>query len=449
MKTWMRACLLTAATASALTVCASAAHFTNRADDLYDMGLFAGSELGYELDRAPERAEAAVMLVRLLGAEAEAKAANLACPFTDVPDWAAPYIGWLYQEGLTSGATATTFEPYGACSSQMYATFLLRALGYSDANGDFTYADALDFATQKQVVDLVNYNPDAFLRDNMVAMSYTALAQHPKNSTDTLLATLVEAGAIDADKAADTLSFFDLFAQTEAILLTAQQPTTMHTVGTMQMHMGEMGSITAITDSTVSSLPQADNMNASQIFMQATTQQTLTAPSLPEPQTTIQQMAAYYADGMYYISSPDVNVKMPMDFNAVMGANATQTTPICFYDAITVLDSNTYTLVFDIGAYDAAMQSLLGNLIDLPESTSDAQTVVHTMETTITKHANGNLHTTVTYAEMAVVTPYATMEITTENSSEILVLGDGVTITAPTNLDSYVSMEEYSATQAQ
>ena len=38
----------------------------------------------------------------------------------------------------------------------MYTTFLLRALGYSDAKGDFTYAKALDFGEQVGLVDDIN-----------------------------------------------------------------------------------------------------------------------------------------------------------------------------------------------------------------------------------------------------------------------------------------------------
>ena len=55
------------------------------------------------LDRFAERVEGAAMLVRLLGAEEYALAFKPNHPFTDVPDWAAPYIGYLYQNSLTNG----------------------------------------------------------------------------------------------------------------------------------------------------------------------------------------------------------------------------------------------------------------------------------------------------------------------------------------------------------
>jgi len=45
--------------------------YTKEADLLNSLGLFNGTQNGYELNRVPTRVEAAAMLVRLLGAEDE------------------------------------------------------------------------------------------------------------------------------------------------------------------------------------------------------------------------------------------------------------------------------------------------------------------------------------------------------------------------------------------
>ena len=138
MKSKFRIALVAAVAAAGLMATAGAANFDHCADQLKDLGLFQGTEQGYELDRAPTRAEAATMLVRLLGKEDEAKALDYAAPFTDLAGWEKPYVQYLYENGLTTGVTETTFKPDQGCSAQMYTTFLLRALGYSDAaNGDF------------------------------------------------------------------------------------------------------------------------------------------------------------------------------------------------------------------------------------------------------------------------------------------------------------------------
>ena len=54
---------------SMLAIGAQAANFESVADQLNTLGVFQGTATGYQLDRAPTRAEAATMLVRLLGKE--------------------------------------------------------------------------------------------------------------------------------------------------------------------------------------------------------------------------------------------------------------------------------------------------------------------------------------------------------------------------------------------
>ena len=106
----------------ALTVAASASDFDAAAKDLSAIGVFRGTEAGFELDRAPTRSEAAIMLVRLYGAEEQAaadyEAGTISHPFTDVSDFTAPYVAWLYTNGLTNGTSATTFGSAAPCSAQ-------------------------------------------------------------------------------------------------------------------------------------------------------------------------------------------------------------------------------------------------------------------------------------------------------------------------------------------
>jgi len=54
-----------------------------------------------------------------------------AAPFADVPAGAyyTDAVLWAYQNNITSGATATTFEPYSPCTRGQVATFLWRAQG--------------------------------------------------------------------------------------------------------------------------------------------------------------------------------------------------------------------------------------------------------------------------------------------------------------------------------
>ena len=212
MNKWLRAVCVGAAAAAMLTASAFAANYTNCADSLHEMGLFQGTQNGYDLDRTPTRAEAAVMLVRLLGKEAEAKALTYTAPFTDLKGWEKPYVQYLYSNGLANGTNRTTFNPTGKCTAQMYAVFLLRALGYSDT-ADFSYANAIETAREQGISDTGIINVQNFLRDDAAAASYTVLSVSPKNSEGTLLDQLVSENAITEADAKRYQSLFSSYAQ--------------------------------------------------------------------------------------------------------------------------------------------------------------------------------------------------------------------------------------------
>lgn len=212
MNKWLRAVCVGAAAAAMLTASAFAANYTNCADSLHEMGLFQGTQNGYDLDRTPTRAEASVMLVRLLGKEAEAKALTYTAPFTDLKGWEKPYVQYLYSNGLANGTNRTTFHPTGKCTAQMYAVFLLRALGYSDT-ADFSYANAIETAREQGIYDTGIINVQNFLRDDAAAASYTALSVSPKNSKGTLLDQLVGENAITEADAKRYQSLFSSYAQ--------------------------------------------------------------------------------------------------------------------------------------------------------------------------------------------------------------------------------------------
>lgn len=212
MNKWLRAVCVSAAAAAMLTASAFAANYTNCADSLHEMGLFQGTQNGYDLDRTPTRAEASVMLVRLLGKEAEAKTLTYTAPFTDLKGWEKPYVQYLYSNGLANGTNRTTFHPTGKCTAQMYATFLLRALGYSDT-ADFSYANAIETAREQGIYDTGIINTQNFLRDDAAAASYTALSVSPKNSEGTLLDQLVSENAITEANAKSYQNLFSTYAQ--------------------------------------------------------------------------------------------------------------------------------------------------------------------------------------------------------------------------------------------
>lgn len=177
--------------------------YKDEADALKALGLFAGTDKGYELDRAPTRTEALVMLIRLLGKEAEAKVCKYKHPFTDVPDWADRYVAWAYAKGLTKGKTETLFDSKSGASARMFLTFVLRALGYDDASGDFTYEKAADKAAEIGLIAKGEYKSasSGFLRDDCVYICFKALTRTLKSGGITLAEKLVSSGAIKKETA--------------------------------------------------------------------------------------------------------------------------------------------------------------------------------------------------------------------------------------------------------
>ena len=174
-----------------------------KADALHDLGLFNGKGLpdgttDYALGDTATRSEAAAMLIRLLGqarkAEAQFAAGALPDPFTDVPPWARASVAWLYDNNYVNGIGGSLYGGGGdhTVTAQQFAAMILRSLGYREAEGDFTYAGALDFAVGTGLLTAAQRSAweSDFRREGMVEMCYNALYCNMRRSSLTLLDTL-------------------------------------------------------------------------------------------------------------------------------------------------------------------------------------------------------------------------------------------------------------------
>lgn len=157
------------------------------ADALNTLGFFNGTGNGYELSRTPTRAEALVMVIRLLGEEKNALAEKNTHPFTDAA-WADAYIGYAYKNNLVKGMSEDEFGTALPMTGKQFATLLMRAIGYSDdVGGQFTYDGAYAFALHKFALDA-----DAeFTRGTLAKMSYAALNTPLAFSEKTLAQSLM------------------------------------------------------------------------------------------------------------------------------------------------------------------------------------------------------------------------------------------------------------------
>ena len=297
--------LVVAIMAASLIFTVSAANYEHIADDLHALGLFRGTDNGYELDRAPNRGEGLVMLIRLLGLETDALACESESPFTDVPGWLAPYVAYAYENGLTNGTTATTYSPGSLCNAQMYVTFILRALGYSDSeDGDFTYAGALDFGKAVGIIDEGLANGD-FLRDQMVAVSYLALLAPPNGGDfDSLLEKLVADGAVAQDIANALLGKWALLDELasigpgiaeDRIAMNIKLDTDMGALGAMMAAMGMDATISMDMD--ISMIMEDEDVLAAI---------TMAINTMGDEQTVVM----YIADGYTYMDDGNSKTKV-------------------------------------------------------------------------------------------------------------------------------------------
>ena len=447
MKTKLRIVLASVLVAAGLAVTAGAASYDNCADQLKDLGLFQGTEDGYELDRAPTRGEAATMLVRLLGKEAEATELTYEAPFTDLDDWQKPYVQYLYDNKLTNGATETTFEPEEACSAQMYTTFLLRALGYSDAaEGDFTYDAAIDFGETIGLVDYANCNESAFLRDHVAAMSLTALNTDVKGETETkLLEKLVADGAVDEAKAESLLAFFDNYdAYVEATAAMGD--------ATKMDVSADVSASVALGDQQVMSLSMPmeikadmdmESLDQSKMAVTGTIEVTIDESLVEEGADTSFEMPMeyYYTDGVYYMNMGDQKVKMEMSMEDAMSqmgdlTDLQNSEPICLIESITKSGS-TMTVTYS----SAGMSGLVNSVLDSMNIDTAAEGVAIDIGEVISKAtvSNGKISGMDMNMKMTMTVEGQTMTMDMNMKCDINSIGN-VTITLPSDLDSYTDL---------
>ena len=173
---------------------------TKLAEQLQAVGLFMGADSGFELDRAMSRTEAVVMLVRALGKGDETRTHAKTHPFTDVPAWADGYVSYAWEQGLTQGTSDTTFGAGDPATAEMYLTFMLRALGYTEGSeGDLPWDSPWVLASFMGILPPSVERRD-FLRADAVTVSVAALYARCKG-TETALYEMLEAeGAFTAER---------------------------------------------------------------------------------------------------------------------------------------------------------------------------------------------------------------------------------------------------------
>ena len=187
--------ILIAAILLSTTAFAATTKQENTADALHELGLFLGTDKGYELDSDLTRAQGITLLVRMIGKEEEAAEKTYSMTFADVPDWAKGYVGYAFANGITNGRSKTEFDPNGTMTDDMFLTLVLRALGYSDG-GDapqFVWNDPYELAYEVGLTQSIAADKN-FTRGDAVAVFWNALDAERNDGEKTLAQQLVQQG---------------------------------------------------------------------------------------------------------------------------------------------------------------------------------------------------------------------------------------------------------------
>ena len=161
------------------------------ADTLVTLDLLDSSE---NLTATATRAQAALLVVRLAGAEKAALAIRPVTLFRDLPAWSYPAVTYAVQQGWFRGVNTNEFHPANAITANAWFTALLRMLGYSDQNGDFTVDGAALFARHIGLTSLT-YSGE-LTRGQMYQSAVEALSFSYKGSSSTVLQKLVGNGVV-------------------------------------------------------------------------------------------------------------------------------------------------------------------------------------------------------------------------------------------------------------
>ena len=164
---------------------------------LQSVGIMIGDKNGnFNPEQKVTRNEMAVVMSNLM-------AYNVAtykdtAPFTDVPEWAEPYVAACYTNGITSGTSAKTFSGDEPVTTAQAALMVMKALGYFQYKSDFKDEWQLATISQGNKIDLFE-DVESPVRE---AMTRSDVAR--------LVLNALEAGTVEAEKTNSDITVGDI-----------------------------------------------------------------------------------------------------------------------------------------------------------------------------------------------------------------------------------------------
>ena len=154
---------------------------------LQKVGIMVGDENGkFNPEAKVTRNEMAVIMANLMDYRVASYKGT--SPFTDVPDWAEPYVAACYTNGIISGYSAKTFGGSDPVSTSQAALMLMKALGYFQYQSDFENDWQLATVKQGNKIDLFD-DVDSNVRESMT-----------RNDVAQLVLNALKSGTVEAVK---------------------------------------------------------------------------------------------------------------------------------------------------------------------------------------------------------------------------------------------------------
>ena len=156
------------------------------------IGVMVGDTNGnFNPDQKVTRGEMAVVMANLLNLNVK-DFIGAKTPFTDVPEWAVPYVAACYADGITAGISATQYGFNYEVTTAQAALMMMKALGY--------FQNAKDFGSDWQVAT-VKQGSKIELFDGIEAGASAAMTRNEvaQIALNTLEATMVETDGTTTD----------------------------------------------------------------------------------------------------------------------------------------------------------------------------------------------------------------------------------------------------------
>lgn len=158
------------------------------------LGLLSGSgwrdgKIDFDLSRDITKLEAMVMTARMLGVETEILEDGATHPFSDVPEWGGPYVGYFWERGLFGTAEVKYFAPSESVSTEDFLKYMFFALGFDADGSDYSLALTGQSGIQAKICTELK---DTITRGDAVMMMFRTLNAQMAESKQLLSQHLLE-----------------------------------------------------------------------------------------------------------------------------------------------------------------------------------------------------------------------------------------------------------------